>query len=169
MARARDFKYFDDDMKRQARSIANSIKKDLPRIVGVEGNNFFEDSWRRQGWKDRSVEPWKPRKAPPKLTKTGKISKAYLNWKRKNNRPILYSHAGDRKGTHLKDSIRVIKGIGRVTFATDKPYAKVHNEGGRAGRGKGFRMPKRQFMGRSRALDRRIGIQVNKLLSSKLK
>jgi phage gpG-like protein len=166
---ARDFKYFDDDMKRQAKAVANAIRKDVPRVIGVEGKNFFEDSWRKQGWEDNGINKWKPRKAPPKTTATGKVSKAYLNWKRKNNRPILYSHASDRKGIHLKDSIRAIPGIGRVTFATSKPYAQVHNEGGRAGRGKGFRMPKRKYMGRSRALDRRIWAKTNKLLQSKLR
>ncbi len=169
MARARDLKYFDDDMKRQAKAVASAIKKDAPRIIGVEGKNFFKASWRKQGWEDQGLNKWKPRKAPPKTTKSGKPSKAYINWKRKNNRPILYSHASDRKGIHLKDSIRTIPGIGRVTFATDKVYAQVHNEGGRAGRGKGFRMPKRQYMGRSRALDRRIDAKVSKHLSSKLK
>jgi phage gpG-like protein len=166
---ARDLKYFDDDMKRQAKQIAGTIKKDLPRVIGVEGKNHFENSWRHQGFKDEGINRWKPRKAPPKLTESGKISKAYLNWKRKNNRPILYSHGSDRKGIHLKDSIRAIPGIGRVTFATSKPYAKVHNEGGRAGRGKGFRMPKRQFMGRSRTLDRRIETKATQLLNKKLK
>lgn len=43
-----------------------------------------------------------------------------------------------------------------VTFSAgnDKvAYAQVHNEGGRAGRGKGFMMPKRQFMGESEDFD----------------
>jgi phage gpG-like protein len=35
----------------------------------------------------------------------------------------------------------------RVTVGTEVPYAAIHNEGLRAGRGKGFKMPKRQFMG----------------------
>lgn len=89
MARARDLKYFDDDMKRQAKAVASAIKKDAPRIIGVEGKNFFKASWRKQGWEDQGLNKWKPRKAPPKTTKSGKPSKAYINWKRKNNRPIL--------------------------------------------------------------------------------
>jgi phage gpG-like protein len=39
---------------------------------------------------------------------------------------------------------------------TDKVYAQVHNEGGRAGRGKGFIMVKREFMGPSEKLDQNI-------------
>lgn len=165
---ARDMKFFSSDMKQQSREIARAIQKDLPRIVAVEGINFFQSSWRKQGFEDNGVQKWKARKSPPKVTPTGKVSGAYLRWKQKNNRPILYSHSTDRKGTHLKDSVRAIQGISRVTFATDKVYAQVHNEGGRAGRGKGFIMPKRQFMGHSRALDRRIISKANRLLTSKL-
>lgn len=36
------------------------------------------------------------------------------------------------------------------------PYAQVHNEGGQAGRGAGFDMPKRQFMGQSTELEEQI-------------
>lgn len=164
----KDIKYFDDDMKRLAKIFASTIKKDLPRVVGVEGKNFFKSSWRKQGFEDNGIQPWKPRKAPPKTTKSGKTSKAYLEFMRKNRRPILYSHATDRKGIHLKDSIRAVPGNGRVTFSTDKPYAKVHNKGGRAGRGRGFQMPKRQFMGRSRVLDRKIASKAERLLNKKI-
>lgn len=34
-----------------------------------------------------------------------------------------------------------------VTFTSDTPYASVHNQGLKSGRGKGFTMPKRQFIG----------------------
>ena len=33
------------------------------------------------------------------------------------------------------------------TFGSKEPYGRVHNEGLRAGRGSGFTMPRRQFMG----------------------
>ena len=32
-------------------------------------------------------------------------------------------------------------------FGSKEPYGRVHNEGLRAGRGAGFTMPRRQFMG----------------------
>ena len=40
---------------------------------------------------------------------------------------------------------RVIKN--GVEFSSDTPYAGVHNEGLQSGRGKGFTMPRRQFIG----------------------
>ena len=38
-------------------------------------------------------------------------------------------------------------------FGSKEPYGRVHNEGLHAGRGKGFTMPRRQFMGESPELD----------------
>jgi phage gpG-like protein len=36
------------------------------------------------------------------------------------------------------------------------PYARVHNEGLRAGRGRGFQMPRRQFIGESKELTKKV-------------
>jgi phage gpG-like protein len=65
-------------------------------------------------------------------------------------RKILTGQTGD-----LGRSIEwKITGKGVVTILTDpgafgsrEPYGRVHNEGLRAGRGTGFQMPKRQFIG----------------------
>ena len=43
-----------------------------------------------------------------------------------------------------------------VKILTDVPYASVHNNGERSGRGRGFKMPKRQFIGYSGKLNRNI-------------
>ena len=59
------------------------------------------------------------------------------------------------KGSLMVVSARLRRGIkatvinNSVEFTSDTPYAAVHNEGLRAGRGKGFTMPKRQFIGDS--------------------
>lgn len=45
-------------------------------------------------------------------------------------------------------------------FGSKQPYGRVHNEGLHAGRGKGFTMPQRQFMGQNPELDQLI---INKL------
>lgn len=46
------------------------------------------------------------------------------------------------------------------TFGSKQPYGRVHNEGLHAGRGSGFTMPQRQFMGQNPELDQLI---INKL------
>ena len=69
---------------------------------------------------------------------------------RQNKLPIL-TKSGD-----LHDSIAYKKEPGIVKVFSDLIYAKVHNEGLKAGRGKGFMMPKRQFMGKSVVILKRI-------------
>jgi len=59
------------------------------------------------------------------------------------------------KGSLLIVSSRLRRGTkaqvinNSVVFTNDTPYAAVHNEGLRAGRGRGFTMPKREFIGDS--------------------
>ena len=43
-----------------------------------------------------------------------------------------------------------------ISIFTDVPYAKIHNEGGRAGRNHSARIPRRQFMGVSQMLNKEI-------------
>lgn len=43
-----------------------------------------------------------------------------------------------------------------IIFTSSKPYAAVHNEGGKAGRGKGFAMPKRQFIGEYPGMEKTV-------------
>ncbi len=63
-----------------------------------------------------------------------------------------------RKSTRAGGSLLIVSGRMRksikaqviknsVTFTSDTPYASVHNQGLKSGRGKGFTMPKRQFIG----------------------
>jgi len=61
------------------------------------------------------------------------------------------------KSGDLRASVDYEAGVMQVSISSDKPYAQVHNEGGRAGRGEGFIMPKRQFMGPSEDIDDDIG------------
>jgi phage gpG-like protein len=58
----------------------------------------------------------------------------------------------------LKESIRYMPIAGGVRVLTDRPYAKVHNEGGAAkvfGKG-ASKIAKRQFIGHSVAMHKKI-------------
>lgn len=57
---------------------------------------------------------------------------------------------------HLYNSTRYIPSYGMVRIVNEVPYAAVHNEGLKAGRGKGFQMPRRQFIGESRELNGKV-------------
>ncbi len=149
---------FQKDFERQAKAVKLLFKGDLERIVAREGQNHFEESWDKQGFTDSSLKKWDTRKEPKKkFRKDGKKLKSYKKWQAKNKgRAILVSHRSDTKGGHLKDSIySLIKGT-KIIFKSDKPYAAVHNYGGKAGRGSGFDMPQRQFIGESKKLNKNI-------------
>lgn len=102
-------------------------KKDFKQVldetlndIKVEIKDEFDKNFQRKAFFD---EKWQPRK----------------NYKAKGSLMIVTARL--RRGIKAK----VINNS--VVFTNDTPYAAVHNEGLRAGRGKGFTMPKRQFIG----------------------
>lgn len=69
-----------------------------------------------------------------------------------------------QKGT-LKASIRITRrGRTFVSVGSSLPYASVHNYGGKAGRGAGFQMPQRQFLGVEQSLLRKIRVIIKRRL-----
>jgi phage gpG-like protein len=181
-----------NDFLKSLQGKQNAIKKllngDLQRIVKREGLNHFEESWDNQGFTDKKLIKWDTRKPPDAKFRSGnvkthgraskhtsgraskpKLLKSYKKWQAKNKgRAILVSHRTDTKGGHLKDSLTA-KIVGTaVIFSTDKPYAKVHNEGGKAGRGAGFTMPKRQFLGESDVLINNIKNKITREINNTL-
>lgn len=117
-----------------------SFKPQLEKVVdamGVLAANHFTTSFRNQGFTDESLQAWQPRKRTERS--------------RMGNRAILV------KSGRLRRSIRTKRfGLLAVKILTDVPYASVHNNGERSGRGRGFKMPKRQFIGYSGVLNRKI-------------
>ena len=101
-----------------------------------------------EGFNDTSFKRWKPLKRERS---------------RYANRKIL-TQTGTLKRS-LKYNSYVGSKIWWVKVYSNLPYADVHNEGLMSGRGTGFKMPKRQFMGDSKLLDkkiqRRIGTRIN--------
>ena len=79
--------------------------KKLPRWVGNAALNFYKDSWRRQGYIDRSFERWRKRSGKDK------------------GRAILV------KSGKLRRSLRLSVAGQLVEIYTDMPYAEAHNEG----------------------------------------
>lgn len=123
-------------LKLQKKEVEQKLTQ-LVSVMGVEAKNFYQKSFEKQGFTDRVLEKWKKRK--PRMRGGINIDAG---------RAILVK-SGD-----LRRSIRVIsKTLTTVTVGSNLKYAPVHNLGLRAGRGRGFKMPKRQFMGESKKLD----------------
>jgi len=139
------------------------LKQDLPRIVGNEAVVFSKGNWRKQGFQDVSVQPWKRRN--PKA-------------ERNSGRAILIDTG------RLRRSIRITGIFGsQVHIGSDVPYARIHNDGGRVTstqrvrehtrrtkksttrvsahqRRVNFYMPRRRYIGNSVELHRRINQKV---------
>jgi len=102
-------------------------KKQLPVIVAREAENHFKEGFRLGGFLDDVIQKWLPRKKPDA------------------GRGILV------KSGRLRRSIRAVPGydFSEIKIASDVPYARRHNEGLDG-------MPKRQFLGPSKMLHRKI-------------
>lgn len=127
------------------------VFRDLPYNVSEELQEFTEENFRKEEFQDKSSTKWSARKND---RESGKV--------RKERRGLLV------ESSYMKNSIETeVRGMD-VSIGINDPavaeYAKVHNEGLKAGRGAGFNMPKRQFLGESAVLDGRI----EKLVDDKL-
>jgi phage gpG-like protein len=133
------------------KKINHFLNTQLYEVVGDEAVSHYKKSFRNEGFTNANLKKWKEvkRRMNPR------------NHKAAATRPIL-------TGTgELADSIKYRRGSGRkVIISSDKVYAQVHNEGLRAGRGKGFRMPKRQFIGKSAELTKKINAKVARHLNA---
>lgn len=98
----------------------NRIAKRLMNDIKVELQDEFDKNFERKAFFDRS---WKPR---TEYTTRGSL--------------LLVT------GTLRRSISAKVEGM-RVVFLSSVEYASVHNEGLKAGRGAGFDMPKRQFIG----------------------
>lgn len=124
------------DFKAKEAGLKKILDK-LPHQAGVIAVEHIEKNFRTQAWNGATPSKWAPRKPSKKKRDTG--------------RAILVD-----KGTLRGSWDHEVRGPLEVAIGTDVTYAEVHNEGKRAGRGKGFQMPKRQMAGPSPEIDRRI-------------
>jgi phage gpG-like protein len=133
--------------------IENFLRDGVYDVVGVEAENFYKESFRNEGFTDEQFEKWpevKRRTNPGRSARTQTLA----------GRPILTGATGE-----LGESIRYEKKPPHVVIHSDKEYARVHNEGGRAGRtGRQFDMKKRQFIGKSAQLNERITDKIKTFL-----
>ena len=92
------------NFSREQIRLQEAMKK-LPKWVGSTALNFYKDSWRRQGYIDRSFTRWQKRKAKDR------------------GRAILV------KSGKLRRSLRMSVQGTTIQIYTDMPYAEAHNEG----------------------------------------
>ncbi len=153
-----------DELIRKLKEAERYIKNDIPRIIGNEAVSHFKKSFLNEGFTDSNTSKWAPR---AKKRKGGTNSQKVLN-----------------KSGELGDAFDYKIEGNTIIITNDKPYAKVHNEGfdgtqavpdhERKGKpvkahSRHMKMPKRQFMGNSQALNEKIETEITKDLTKILR
>lgn len=116
---------------------ANSFfKQQLPKIIHREGLQFIADNFDKEAFREKkgSISKWQQRKPVKKDTRPG--------------RQLLVDKGHLRRSWELDSTYQ----NNRIVFGSALPYAEPHNDGGRAGRGRGFTMPQRQMIGPSEVM-----------------
>lgn len=153
--RRKDFPDFSKELGQLDRLI-----RELPTLIGNTAVDFFKDSWDREGFIDSKLERWPRRK------------------RRDTGRALLIKSGDLRRSINFK-----VYGTRRILIYSDVPYAQAHNEGlgtrvgvrahTRRVRGKRTKvkahtrqmnLPKRQFMGPSKLLTKRIEKHIERAL-----
>ena len=167
-----DAKEIQRRVERVKTDIEREVRDRLPRKVGITAVNHFKRNFRDAGWRDGGLKPWKTTR---RQQGKGKDSQ-YL--------PLHSRREHLSRSTQYK-----VTGPGEVTVSNPVPYAWVHNYGfdgtvrvgahkrkilkkgrKRARRyavraySRHMRIPRRQFMGRSRELNERITELVNETI-----
>ena len=138
---------FLNNIQQKSDKIAYAFERRIPLMVGNAGKSHFKSNFQKGGFVDQNLKKWKPAK------RIGKAKGA------KGQYGTLLSA---RNFLYNSINYRVLPY--QVVIFTRVPYAIVHNEGLRAGRGKGFKMPKRQFIGDSAVLNKQISDIIDKEL-----
>ena len=115
--------------------------------VGNTAKVFFVESFRKQGWDDKNVQKWKPRKRTTYKTKRGKVVDD-------TTRAILVK-TGDLRRSIIRNPAN--RAALSIKISTDLVYAARHNNGLK-------NMPKRQFMGDSYNLNEKVKAVIVKRL-----
>ncbi|RIV21381.1 hypothetical protein DYU11_18420 [Fibrisoma montanum] len=131
------------DFESSANEIRRFIQQKVPKIIGIEATKHFKRSFRDEGFTDDKLEEWDDIGEPRKVQKR----------RANGDLPPILTDSGD-----LGDSLTYSEEGDKVVVSTDVPYAQRHNEGLKG-------MPKRQFMGPSKQLEKKIIGKIEKELA----
>lgn len=144
-----------NDLKRVANEAKYFITGELPRDIGKIAEDHFRESFQNEGFTDETFVRWEEvqrrKEENQKIVRNRKTGKKSSKYSQKQRTSPILTDTGD-----LGDSIRWNGSTRNITIGSDLAYAQIHNEGGMAGRGNKVKIPKRQFMGPSRQLDKKI-------------
>ena len=118
-----------EDFFQKIKNDLNHIEQRLAQdILAVEAEGFHEMNFRNQGFTDTALIPWPKRKTTIQNTRYFKGGSYELDHKDKGLAILVQT--SNLKGLAIKGRVK-----GDAVVFTLPDYGKVHNEGGRAGRG----------------------------------
>ena len=115
------------------------------QIIGNVAVSWFKKNFQNQAW---GRVKWQEVQRRTPGTKANTY--AAKHHPAQTTRKILTGDTGDLgRSIEIREAANgtVTIWTNPSTFGSKEPYGRVHNEGLRAGRGSGFTMPRRQFMG----------------------
>lgn len=145
---------FGKEIGRLKNKFKELFEKYAPTIAGKTAVSYFKKNFQNEAWGRVKWQEVKRRTGPH--VKGAKAT-----------RKILTGETGDlARSIEIKavSKGQVVIWTAPSAFGSKEPYGRVHNEGLRAGRGKGFIMPKRQFMGPSEELNALIISEIERKL-----
>lgn len=130
---------------------AKQAMKETIVIIANNAKNHYVSSFKKGGFTDSSFEAWKPRKSK----------------KDNEGRAILVKSGDLRRSIIDRVNLNQLK----VVFESDLPYSAIHNYGlnGKAWGKYPFKMPKRQFIGKSEQVDKMAIKTIEKKIDSLFK
>lgn len=154
---------FELKLKELASEYGKFFDSYAPKIAGNIAVAYYKQNFQNEAW---GREKWQEVKR--RIAGTVANRAAEKKHPARASRKILSGDTADLgRSVTVKDA-----GNGKVEIWTDpdsftgkEPYGRIHNEGGHAGRGAGFEMPKRQFMG----MNDELRLQIIEALQRKLK
>jgi len=162
---------FTRQFPRKMEELNRFVKEKVPDVIGVEAVNHYKKSFSDEGFTDKTLEKWKD----VKRRDPGSPWYGFVRQEKGRKKQFSQARATAKiltGGTNdLSNAITYKKHPGLVVISNDKKYAAVHNYGGTAkifGK-KSFKMPKRQFMGKSVVLAQNINAKVVKEMIKILK
>lgn len=121
-------------MTEKAKQFKLMVEQKLPDHIKDKAQQIVDNSFEAEQFQDGKSSKWKGRKNDAESSKA------------RTDRRALLVDTGKLIGAVEAE----VRGKDTVAITVNDPeanrYAAVHNEGLKAGRGTGFKMPKRQFM-----------------------
>jgi phage gpG-like protein len=156
---------FQNYLKELEKEFQELYSKVAPRAAGSIAVRLFERNFENEGFFGKRWKTVKRLRKTKKGSDKNRRGVKGSSGKTETRRKILAGKTGDlRRSISFKadDSGETTIFTNPESFESKEPYGRVHNEGLRAGRGKGFTMPKRQFAGDHPELRKAIIMEIEK-------